>query len=149
MSLALSWWVLQGGHVPEGFTAAFGKTVSLTGPVGFFSWNIDPNYNFFMERILARWPNQSASNQFPMIQLFRDAGQRAYFSPPSDIRTLANPGEAQTVARGLRYHGEPQGILFEAGAIIQGQISGYTADDPASIHLVIHGRMIRKQEGAW
>lgn len=49
----------------------------------------------------------------------------------------------------MRYPGMPLGVLYEAGATIQATISGYTANDPASIHIVMIGRFIRRQEGTW
>lgn len=137
--------------VPEGFQGAIGQTVSLTGPQGFFSRTFDPQLNFWLERITARWPTQTASNNFPAITLMRDTGQRSIFGIlPLDVRTIANPGELPASnPKGLRYHGQPLGILYEAGATISATISGYTPSDPASMHIVMIGRFIRRQEGAW
>lgn len=138
-------------QVPEGFQGAIAQTVPLTGAFGYFSRSFDPQLNFWLERITARWPTQVASNNFPKITLTRDTGQRSIFGLlPLDVRTIANPGELPaTNPKGLRYTGQPMGVLFEAGATISAVISDYTPSDPASIHVVMIGRFIRRQEGAW
>jgi len=140
--------IMMGAKVPEGFAGAIAQNVSLAGPIGYFSRSIDARYDFWLERIGARWVNQSADT-FPLLTLTRDTGQRSFFSQPIDLRCLSNPAEAQTVPVGIQNPGEPLGILFEAGGVIQAQITGYTPSDPASIHIVMFGRFIRAQKGAW
>jgi len=145
------WGIVTGQEkVPEGFQGAIAQTVSLSNSLGYFTRKFDPELNFFLERITARWLTQS-SNNFPSIELFRDTGQRSIFGIlPLDLRLIANPAESPAARnRGLMNTGEPLGVLYEAGATIQAVLSNYTPGDPASIHIVMIGRFVRRQKGAW
>lgn len=147
--MSLGWYLLNGGKIPEGFAGAIGQTVSLTEPFGWFSRTVDKDYNFFLERITAAWA-APASQSLPAIQLYRDTGQREIMQAPVELVNLANPAELPaTNPKGMTFPGEPLGILYERGATIRAQLSGYVPSNPTSIRIVMLGRFIRKQQGAW
>jgi len=148
--MSLGWYLLNGGKIPEGFAGAIGQTVGLTEPFGWFSRTIDKDYCFFLERITAAWA-APVTQSLPSIQLYRDTGQREIMQTPVELVNLSNPGQLADAGaqKGMTFPGEPLGIMFERGATIRAQISGYVPNDPASIRIVMLGRFIRAQEGAF
>jgi len=144
---SIEWQILQGAKVPEGFQGAYGVTVPLPNAANFFSVQVDTQFYFHLERITAKFAAVSSGN-YPQLSLYRTMGQVSFFgNTPVDLRTLTNPAEIPAAdPQGMAYPGEPLGILFAPGELIQGTIDGITAGDPASCHLCFLGRFIRKQE---
>lgn len=143
---SMEWQILQGAKVPEGFQGAYGVTVALPNSANFFAVPVDSQYYFYLERITARFAAVSSGN-YPKLSLFRTTGQVSFFGNTSvDLRNLTNPAELPASdPKGMAAPGEPLGILFVPGELIQGTIDGITAGDPASVHLCFIGRLIRKQ----
>lgn len=138
-----------GEKVPEGFAVALAQTVSTAQAIGYIGIKVDPLYTFRLDRIVARWAAPSVPST-PLVQIFRDTGQRSLSAAPVDFVTIANPGpRSATNPKGMEGPGAPLLWWFEAGTVIQGVISGYVANDPSSIHLVLFGRYIKKQQGGF
>jgi len=144
---SLEWEILQGAKVPEGFQGAYGVTVALPNATNFFAIPVDTQFYFLLERITARFAAVSSDN-YPKLSLFRTSGQVSFFGNTSvDLRNLTNPAENPTSdPEGMAFPGEPLGILFVPGELIQGIIDGITAGDPANVKLCFIGRFIRRQE---
>jgi hypothetical protein len=138
--------------IPEGFPVMIARTVNTAGPLGTFSAQLDPEYWFFLERIVSKWTIPTDAASIPKLSLYRDGGQRSYWEA-MDLRMISTPAIAFSSAsqdrpKGTRLNHTVQlGIYFPPGALLQMRITGHVANDPATVKIAAVGRYVLAPEG--
>ncbi len=150
--MSLQWQIMTAppgtAQVPEGFPSVLAQLVNTSGPLGTFSYQLDPDYWFFLDVILSKWAVPTSAASVPRVSLFRERGNRSYWDPV-DLQLIGTPGIAFTSGvKGGRLNGFAQlGIYFPPGSALQMRITGQVANDPAYVKLAALGRYVFSPEG--
>ncbi len=133
--------------IPDGWACIYGERFDKSEPVLTFSRILENDFYYHIREIRAKW--DQARGDLPVIEIFRDLGNRAYQQGNlgvngTDLHNLTSPAESIAGDPISLKPAVPLNIWFPPSSRLYVKITGHVSG--GNLDLVVHGRYYLKPE---